>query len=1067
MANEVQIPIELKYNDSNSLSKLTNDLTKVAQSTDGFNKELLQLTTAANQAERELKDISSQIANNGFATPEQLRRIKTLSANIKEYKDEIREAVNPTKAVSAELDDLGGKSSLAGRALSKLGGALKNGLVAGGAAAVAVLREAGQSALEFESSFAGVIKTTDGLQDEFGELTATGEEMQAAFRNLATTNPIDVNQINAIGELGGQLGVARQDLISFTDTISKLDLTTNLNAEEAAQTLAQFQNVMQLTQDDVTRSGSAVVELGNNFATTERDILGFTERISGAGAIAELSAADVLGISAAFSSVGINAEAGGTAVQKVLLTLNQALLDGGDQLDTFAQAAGLTTDEFRQLAESDPAGAFTAFVNGLGAAGDEAAGILTDLELKDQQLIRAFLSLANSGDLLNEAISASNEAFIENTALTAEAEVRFQTTESQIQLARNAVNDLYIELGTNLTPAMGELAEATGRSAGALSEFISREDVQGYFASFNAGLAGFLGNYGAEVETIIGSNIEAAKSANDLQSAFLGIAETETEFSLLNDTLDKLTSSRGQIITGGVSSLFEGLSTTEELNAGAEETIQELARVSGSYEDFYSNLVELQQQAAERDLDLNPFDVTGANDQDVRAFFNSYNDEIDALIATYGTATEAQEKFFAPNNADAQIQAYDAVAESLGGISNAIASTAEESANIADIASRSIQDTINDEALAFEGAQIKAELYAKSIEESEKALQEAEKARQELIQNQNRTFSTSENLFAPLFEAQEDLIAAQGEYVTVVTDSSAQIANINSQLALDLSADQKAAYEDILSTVDEGSAEWLGAYQGLQADLTDAQRDALIAQRADLEASTGGVAEVYTGDTEAAEDAQGRILAANEAIITSYKETAFEAILAQTGVTESTLAYGVQLGILTEQEAAARLEFVTTTSAIEDLATSTEFLNATTEDQAEATQLLIGGFADSADEALNLAAQIDGGLSEALRTGIGLTEEQLALLDEIGGKTVSTTVDVNFRTNGAGVFDPNTGRVLTPGESGGRDIVEQINAPSAGASGGGGTTVIVENQTIYANETADELQNAVGDLGEL
>src|SRR3546814_19713866 len=56
--------------------------------------------------------------------------------------------------------------------------------------------------------------------------------------------------------------------------------TTNLSADEAATSLAQLMNIMQTAPEDVDRLGSAVVALGNNGASTERDIVEMSQRIA-------------------------------------------------------------------------------------------------------------------------------------------------------------------------------------------------------------------------------------------------------------------------------------------------------------------------------------------------------------------------------------------------------------------------------------------------------------------------------------------------------------------------------------------------------------------------------------------------------------------------------------------------------------------------------------------------------------------------------------------------------------------------------------------------------------------
>src|SRR5690606_6653342 len=256
--------------------------------------------------------------------------------------------------------------------------------------------------------------------------------------------------IAATAEAAGQLGVAREDITTFTRTMIDLGETTNLSADEAAVAIAQLTNVMGTAGEDVERLGSTIVHLGNNTATTERHIVLMAQRMAGAAAIVGLAEHEVLALAAATASMGIEVEAGGTAVSKVFIDMSKAVSEGGDDLALFAQTAGMTADEFAAAFRDRPAEAFAAFIQGLGdmqAAGEDVFLTLDDLGLSEVRVSRALLGMASAGDLLTDSLNMGKQAWEDNTALANEAAQRYETTASKLQVMWNNVQDAAISLG--------------------------------------------------------------------------------------------------------------------------------------------------------------------------------------------------------------------------------------------------------------------------------------------------------------------------------------------------------------------------------------------------------------------------------------------------------------------------------------------------------------------------------------------------------------------------------------------------------------------------------------------
>lgn len=172
-----------------------------------------------------------------------------------------------------------------------------------------------KASLDFESSFAGVRKTVDATEAEFASLSASSKKMSTEIAS-------STSEINAVMATGGQLGIANEHLTEFTRVMIDLgNSCEDLSADEAATSIAKFANVMGTNQSLFQSIGSTIVDLGNNFATTEKPIMEMAQRLAGAGKQVGLTEAQVLGFATALSSVGIEAQMGGSAFSKALIKM--------------------------------------------------------------------------------------------------------------------------------------------------------------------------------------------------------------------------------------------------------------------------------------------------------------------------------------------------------------------------------------------------------------------------------------------------------------------------------------------------------------------------------------------------------------------------------------------------------------------------------------------------------------------------------------------------------------------------------------------------------------------------
>lgn len=367
-------------------------------------------------------------------------------------------ASDGTIKITTELNN-----DAAQKAMSKFGKIAKKGCK-GVVAAVATVGTtltvaagyAVKTGIEFESAFAGVKKTVNATTEELGV-------MREGIRDMAKEIPQSAASIAEVAEAAGQLGIQNKNILSFTRTMSDLGVATNMSSTEAATSLARLANITQMPQENFDRLGSTVVDLGNNLATTESEIVAIGLRLAGAGKQVGMSEAKILGLGAAISSVGIEADAGGSAVSTVIAKIQLAVEKGGESLKEFADVAGMSSKEFQQAFRDDASQALVAFITGLGQMeekGQSAIKTLDDMDITEIRQRDALLRLAGAGDVLSNSLGIATKAWDENNALTNEAAQRYETVESKIQLLKNNVADFGITIYDNMRDPLANTVDA-------------------------------------------------------------------------------------------------------------------------------------------------------------------------------------------------------------------------------------------------------------------------------------------------------------------------------------------------------------------------------------------------------------------------------------------------------------------------------------------------------------------------------------------------------------------------------------------------------------------------------
>lgn len=796
-----------------SVEATTAKLSRLQQQYDNIQREIEETGTFSSTLENKLLSKQMAIDSTNASLEKQKKRLADLQKALEEAGADMDDLGASSSSLAGKIDALKKEQEQAAQASQSFGGKASQSLTQihealAAAGIVAGLREiyqyfmdCAQASMDFETSITGVAKTTD-LTDE--ELTA----MADAIRELSTEIPATTEEIAAVAEAAGQLGIQKEALLDFTETMVQLGTATNMTADEAATALARFANITGTGADEYGRLGATIVDLGNNFATTEKEITEMATRLASAGTLAGVSEPGILALAAAMSSVGIEAEAGGTAMTETMNAIETAVANGAETLDEFSRIAGMSAEEFSSLWQSDALSALTAFIGGLGQLdeqGESTVLVLEDLGLTGVRQSNMLKSLGLAADQMSGAVELVNAAWEENTALTDEASKRYQTTQSQLIMLQNSCDNMQAAIGDAYTPELKKLYAAGTDILDGVSRFIRDNPALVKALGVSAGAFGVV--TGAVAASTVAINAFKVASAtipglNIIMGVTAGVAALGAAVVLLQeataqeaDELDTLTAtSRAQY-----AELQELQAEYDEVCASMGDTSAEAQLLKAELDDATAAFEEQKQTAEElktahrevidahNELMESYDETTESLDKEARSS-ESLMDRLEELMAVEGKSAAVKQEILAVvdllNEALPELGlAYDQYADSLNLSAEAIRGVAK-----AELArERSAKDFEQLKALLGEENTLYETLQA-NIEETKNREQELTDARiaYGLVRSEMATVAEVAPYLEEIDRAQaalDEAIRLEGEAQAAYDENQQAIAELSGALS--------------------------------------------------------------------------------------------------------------------------------------------------------------------------------------------------------------------------------------------------------------------------------------------
>ena len=422
-------------------------------------EEIRKLKVQVAEADNKVEDLRRDAAllDDAFETAKECSELERLQLELTET-----EAHAASLRKRMDMTSLGGKSLLNASTIKSAGMTLYSTLTP----AITMLGwRAVTAAQDIDSAYRDMRKTVNGTEIQFQELR------QAAI-DFSKTHVTSAEQLMQIMAIGGELGVATEDLQAFSETVSNLDVATNLNTEEAASSLGKLANITHMTAEEYDNYADALVRLGNNGASTEDQIVDIATRIGSMGTIVGMTVPEILALSSTIASTGMKTEAAGTAIANTFSDIESAVAGGGEALEAFASVAGdgtMTAEEFARSWKEHPVEAFKLFIEGLNRIeqdGGSAVATLESMGITGERQKQSILGLMQTIGGLNDNLTMSQHAWDgQSDAWGAagdaarEAERKAEGFSGQLSILSNIANDAMASLAEGATPIIAMLTD--------------------------------------------------------------------------------------------------------------------------------------------------------------------------------------------------------------------------------------------------------------------------------------------------------------------------------------------------------------------------------------------------------------------------------------------------------------------------------------------------------------------------------------------------------------------------------------------------------------------------------
>ncbi|WP_265022668.1 phage tail tape measure protein [Wolbachia endosymbiont (group B) of Ischnura elegans] len=306
-------------------------------------------------------------------------------------------------------------------------------------------------AIDFESAMADVKKVVN-----FNNEAKEADKFAKKLKEMSRTIPLSAAELAQIAASGGQLGIKKEDLFKFTETVAKMSTAFDMSAEQAGDSIAKLSNIYGIDVSEMEHVGNVINHLSDNTAAKAKDMIEALAIVGGTAKQFGLKFEQTSSLVNAFISLGKQPAKAGTAINALLSKLQTA--EGqGKEFKAALEEMGITTEEMVQRISENGEEALLHFFQTLKKM-DNQERSTTLMKLFGQEYQDDIALLAGSFSKYKDAIELLAETEEYKRSLQKEFKNRADTTANKLQLLKNAIVEAGMNLGSVMLPTLNYVA---------------------------------------------------------------------------------------------------------------------------------------------------------------------------------------------------------------------------------------------------------------------------------------------------------------------------------------------------------------------------------------------------------------------------------------------------------------------------------------------------------------------------------------------------------------------------------------------------------------------------------